>query len=112
MQFELDEEQIEIRDTVRRFTEQEITLYAGDWDEQDYFPREVFTRMAGLGLLGMTCPEEDGGARLAACQPHWSTKNLRGAIWGLLWGLVCIIWWLARWRVLAVKNNVHAGSQG
>lgn len=65
MQFELDEEQIEIRDTVRRFTEQEITLYAGDWDEQDYFPREVFTRMAGLGLLGMTCPEEDGGSALS-----------------------------------------------
>jgi alkylation response protein AidB-like acyl-CoA dehydrogenase len=65
MQFELDEEQIEIRDTVRRFTEQEITPHAEDWDEQNYFPRPVFSRMAELGLWGMTVPDEYGGSPLS-----------------------------------------------
>ena len=34
MKFDLDEEQIDIRDMIRRFTEQEIKPYADNWDEQ------------------------------------------------------------------------------
>jgi len=64
MQFELDEEQREIRDTVRRFTEQEITPHAGEWDEQNHFPRELFAQLAELGLLGLSVPEAYGGSPL------------------------------------------------
>lgn len=64
MNFDLNEEQTDIRDTVRRFTAQEITPQAEHWDEQEYFPREVFGKMAELGLLGMTIPEEYGGIML------------------------------------------------
>ncbi|HEY6410574.1 MAG TPA: acyl-CoA dehydrogenase family protein, partial [Ktedonobacteraceae bacterium] len=65
MNFDLDEEQSEIRDLVRRFTEHEITPYAEAWDENNHFPREVYTRMAELGLMGMTTPEEYGGSALS-----------------------------------------------
>src|SRR5947208_13017862 len=65
MQFDLNEEQIEIRDIVRRFTEQEITPHAETWDETKHFPREIYHKMAGLGLLGMTTPEEYGGSALS-----------------------------------------------
>src|SRR5436305_4516790 len=54
-----------MRDMVRRFTEQEITPHATTWDEQYYFPREVYARMAELGLLGMTAPETYGGCMLS-----------------------------------------------
>ncbi len=64
MQFDLNEEQADIRAMVRQFTEQEITPHAGVWDEQNYFPREVYTKMAALGLLGMTTPEDYGGSML------------------------------------------------
>jgi alkylation response protein AidB-like acyl-CoA dehydrogenase len=64
VKFDLDEEQMEIRDIVRRFTTQEITPHAETWDEHAYFPREVFTAMGELGLMGMTTPEEDGGSML------------------------------------------------
>jgi alkylation response protein AidB-like acyl-CoA dehydrogenase len=64
MNFDLDEEQLDIRDTVRRFTEQEITPLAEEWDETHHFPREVYTKMADLGLMGMTTPEEYGGTPL------------------------------------------------
>ena len=65
MNFDLDEEQAEIRDTVRRFTESHITPYAETWDELNYFPREVYTLMAELGLMGMPTPEEYGGSALS-----------------------------------------------
>ncbi|MBA2286906.1 MAG: acyl-CoA dehydrogenase family protein [Ktedonobacteraceae bacterium] len=65
MNFDLDEEQSDIRDSVRRFTEQEVTPHAEAWDEENYFPREVYHKMAGLGLMGMTTPEEYGGSALS-----------------------------------------------
>ena len=65
MNFDLDEEQSEIRDMVRRFTEREITPHAEEWDETQHFPREVYSEMAKLGLMGMTTPEEYGGSALS-----------------------------------------------
>lgn len=62
MNFDLNEEQSDIRDMVRRFTEEQLTPYAEAWDEQNHFPREVYTHMAELGLMGMTTPEEYGGS--------------------------------------------------
>src|SRR5438132_5536602 len=64
MKFDLDEEQSDIRNMVRRFTEQEITPYAGAWDETQRFPREIYHKMAELGLMCMTTPEEYGGSAL------------------------------------------------
>ena len=65
MKFDLDEEQSDIRGMVRRFTEEKLTPYAAEWDEKDYFPREVYSQMAELGLMGMTTPEEYGGSALS-----------------------------------------------
>ena len=64
MNFDLNEEQADIRDMVRRFAEQEMKPYAEEWDETGHFPRDVYTKMADLGLLGMTTPEELGGSQL------------------------------------------------
>ncbi len=61
MDFDLNEEQADIRAMVRRFNAQEIIPRAETWDETNHFPREVFTKMAELGLLGMTTPQEYGG---------------------------------------------------
>lgn len=65
MKFDLDEEQVAIRDMVRRFTEEQITPHAEMWDEEHHFPREVFAQLADLGLMGMTTPEEYGGSALS-----------------------------------------------
>ncbi len=65
VKFDLDEEQSDIRDMVRRFTEQHIVPYAGLWDENNYFPREIYTQMAELGLMGLSTPEEYGGSDLS-----------------------------------------------
>ena len=65
MNFDLDAEQSDIRDMVRRFTGQEITPHAEEWDENYHFPREVYRKMGDLGLMGMITPEEYGGSALS-----------------------------------------------
>ncbi|QRG08877.1 acyl-CoA/acyl-ACP dehydrogenase [Xanthobacter dioxanivorans] len=52
-----------IRDTVRRFVETEMPRdQARRWDKENHFPRHVFDRLAGLGMMGLTVDEEYGGA--------------------------------------------------
>ncbi|MDX1605763.1 MAG: acyl-CoA dehydrogenase [Candidatus Competibacterales bacterium] len=58
----LTDEQRMIRDTVRDFAREQLAPFAADRDRDARFPREELAAMAGLGLLGMTVPEEWGGA--------------------------------------------------
>ncbi|MEM9324050.1 MAG: acyl-CoA dehydrogenase family protein [Bacteroidota bacterium] len=51
-----------IRDMVRDFAAKEIEPHKMEWDESQHFPREVFTRMGELGLMGVFVPEEYGGS--------------------------------------------------
>jgi alkylation response protein AidB-like acyl-CoA dehydrogenase len=60
--FELSAEQKEIQALARDFAEREVEPYAADWDRNHTFPREVFTKLAELGLMGACVPEEYGGA--------------------------------------------------
>ena len=62
MDFELSAEQREIQALTRDFAEREIEPYAADWDRHHTFPRDVFARLAELGLMGTCVPEEYGGA--------------------------------------------------
>jgi alkylation response protein AidB-like acyl-CoA dehydrogenase len=60
--FELSSEQREIQALTRDFAEREIEPHAADWDRNHTFPRDVFARLAELGLMGTCVPEEYGGA--------------------------------------------------
>jgi alkylation response protein AidB-like acyl-CoA dehydrogenase len=60
--FELSAEQREIQALTRDFAEREIEPHAADWDRHHTFPRDVFARLAELGLMGTCVPEEYGGA--------------------------------------------------
>jgi cyclohexanecarboxyl-CoA dehydrogenase len=62
--FTLDQDQLAIRDMVRDFARKEIAPHAAEWDEAQHFPRELFTRLGELGLLGIVIPESYGGAGL------------------------------------------------
>ncbi len=55
------EEHEELRASVRGFIERELTPHAMEWEEAEWFPDEVFTKLAGQGLLGLKYPEEHGG---------------------------------------------------
>jgi len=62
MTFELSREHEEFRQVVREFSEGEIAPRAAQWDRDHHFPTEVVRQMGKLGLMGLTAPEEYGGA--------------------------------------------------
>ena len=62
MDFELGPEQKEIQELAREFAAHEIEPHAAEWDRDHLFPRELFGKLAGLGLMGTCVPEEYGGA--------------------------------------------------
>src|SRR6201993_2403689 len=49
------------REVMRRFVEKEIEPYAHEWNEAGEFPRALYAKAAGIGLLGLGFPEEFGG---------------------------------------------------
>src|SRR5829696_1154734 len=62
MTFELSREHEEFRRVVREFAEGEIAPHAAQWDRDHHFPTDVVRQMGELGLMGLTAPEEYGGA--------------------------------------------------
>jgi len=62
MNFELSEEQQQIKFSVREFAESEMRPFVGEWDESQHFPEELRPKLAELGLLGVLFPERYGGA--------------------------------------------------
>jgi len=63
--FSLSEEQQLLRKTVREFAEEHIRPHAREWDEKQEFPREIFTRLGELGLMGVVWPAEYGGSGMS-----------------------------------------------
>ncbi len=65
MDFRLTDEQLQIQEMVRDFAESEIKPHLMEWDEAQHFPVDTFKRAGELGMLGVTIPEEYGGAGLS-----------------------------------------------
>jgi hypothetical protein len=62
MDFELNEEQQQVKRMVREFAEAELKPHVMEWDETQYFPKELWPKLGELGLTGVIFPEEYGGA--------------------------------------------------
>jgi short/branched chain acyl-CoA dehydrogenase len=62
LDYDLTEEQELVRSTVREFAEQRVAPVAAELDRESRFPSELVAELAELGLMGMTIPEEYGGA--------------------------------------------------
>src|SRR5438128_4533868 len=62
MNFDLKPEHELVRDTVRAFAVERIAPVAEELDRESRFPSDLVTELADLGLMGMTIPEEYGGA--------------------------------------------------
>jgi len=62
LNFDLDTEHELIRSTVREFAQQRVAPVAEELDRESRFPYELVAELGELGLMGMTIPEEFGGA--------------------------------------------------
>ncbi|MFI8461980.1 acyl-CoA dehydrogenase family protein [Kitasatospora sp. NPDC085464] len=70
MNLELSEEQSAVRDLAAAFTDREIVPYATEWDRAESVDRAIVGKLAKVGFLGLTIPEEYGGSggdHLAYC---------------------------------------------
>ena len=64
LNFELGEDIDMLRDAVREFSQNEIAPLAAETDRTDQFPMHLWRKFGDLGVLGMTVPEEYGGANM------------------------------------------------
>jgi len=62
--FELDENQLAIKETIRNFAEEKIKPRVMEFDESQEFPIDLMHQLGELGFLGILVPESFGGAGL------------------------------------------------
>lgn len=64
LNFGLGEDLEALRDAVHTFAQSEIAPRAAEIDRSDQFPADLWRKMGELGVLGITVPEEYGGANM------------------------------------------------
>ncbi len=63
MDFNLPEHVVMLRNSLTRFIDEHMPREAAKkWDAANHFPKDVFAKLAELGVMGLTIPEEYGGA--------------------------------------------------
>ena len=62
MDFQLNEEQLQLKKSVREFAESEIAPNVRKWDEAAEFPLSTLKEIGKLGLMGVVFPPDLGGA--------------------------------------------------
>ena len=65
MEFDLGEDVNAMRDMVHRFAQERIKPIAAEVDQKNEFPSQLWKEFGDLGLLGVTVPEEYGGAGMS-----------------------------------------------
>ena len=65
MDFNLNPDQLAIREMVKDFAEKEIAPFANEWDEKHFFPVEVLKKAASLGLGAIYVRSDVGGSELS-----------------------------------------------
>jgi len=95
--FDLSDEQREVRRTVREFAESEILPHVERYESEERYPLELIAKLPEMGLLGPMIPEQYGGSYSDA----------------LTYGIICeeiarVDWVVA--SVISVANSLCAGS--
>ena len=62
MDFNLTKSQEDIKKAAREFAEGEFPDIAQEHDQQEKYPRDLVTKAAGLGFIGLNFPEKYGGS--------------------------------------------------
>ena len=68
MEFELSEEEKDIKSAVKEFAQKEIKPKGREFDKSGEFPKGILKKAAKLGYIGVWIPEEHGGLGLSAIE--------------------------------------------
>jgi acyl-CoA dehydrogenase len=80
MDFQLSEEQQMLREMVREFAENEIKPQAKYLEENRVFPDELLKKLADLGILGMSIPEEYEGFQVDTSSKALAIEEISRAL--------------------------------
>jgi butyryl-CoA dehydrogenase len=83
MDFQLTDEHRMVQAAVREFATREVLPRAAALDQTGMFPADLIRQAAALGLMGMTVPEEYGGAGMDAISYVIAQEELARASAGL-----------------------------
>jgi alkylation response protein AidB-like acyl-CoA dehydrogenase len=62
LDFQLNDEQLQLQKSVREYAEREIAPNVMKWDEAGEFPMATIKELGKMGLMGVVFPTEYGGA--------------------------------------------------
>ncbi|WP_299811356.1 acyl-CoA dehydrogenase family protein [uncultured Shewanella sp.] len=65
MDFNLNEDQRQFADLAQQFSTEELAPFAGKWDEEHHFPKDVIQKAGELGFCSLYSPESEGGMGLS-----------------------------------------------
>ncbi len=103
MRIDLADDQRLIQRAVREFAAAELRPHAARWDREGTFPREIVPKLATLGLLGLTVPQDFGGAGL-------DLVSAALAIEAIAWGDASMGLTVASHNSLCTGHILHFGS--
>ncbi|MBI4550766.1 MAG: acyl-CoA dehydrogenase family protein [Candidatus Latescibacteria bacterium] len=104
MDLELTEQQRLFRQSIRDFARKEVAPLAADIDERERFPTELVSKIADLGLFGLTIPPAFGGQGGSELEAIIATEELSWACpsTALVWGASVS---------LCAHSILHGGSE-
>lgn len=76
MNFELTNEQVQLRDAARRLAQEKFKEKAAYWDEHEEFPEENKQLLTQLGYLGLSMDEQYGGAGLGLVDTYLVVEEI------------------------------------
>jgi acyl-CoA dehydrogenase len=89
MDFQLNDEQLALQDTARRFAKDEIAPVAAEYDQSGEFPREIMKKAWEIGLSSTCIPPEHGGVGLSAVDSCIATEELSWGCSGMATSIMC-----------------------
>src|SRR5574337_1814266 len=78
LDFQLNDEQLQLKKSVREFAEREIAPHVMKWDEAGEFPLATIKELGKLGLMGTIFPPEYGGAGMGYVEYVTAIEDLSG----------------------------------
>jgi len=100
----LTEDHRMLRETARRFVEEEVKPQGDAWEEAEEIPRDVFRRMGGLGFFGVQAPEAYGGTDMGPIAMVALWEELAKSSYGGLSGSA------SAHAEMGMPHLIHAGS--
>jgi alkylation response protein AidB-like acyl-CoA dehydrogenase len=74
--FQITDEQQQLRRSVREFAEREVLPHVMEWDEVSHFPLETVKELGRLGVMGVIFPPEYGGSGLGYVEYSLAIEEL------------------------------------